>query len=489
MRYGTGGWAIDGALACIIKTYLSVQQSDSNTTWLPTVWDNVKAQMEAIMTKFDVDGDGVIRAEQQNTYDTAMLEANTFIGSYYVTALRATAKMAHLMEETAFAETLEKRAALSAASYDKICWNEKFGYYIGDVTEKTCANAYGPGCFVDQLCAAGLSCATGLGYVFNPAHEASARASIVKYNIVTNPPWKDMQKHLFPGDQGITVCTYPNGKLGVGMRYDNLVSTGFTSPVVAGLVLDRNMKDALTVASLIRKKQDGRNRSPWNEPECNVLYSRTMAHWNMFDQACGFRYDSTVSGGTIAYDPRLPAGSTNANFNCFTIVQDGWGEYAQTGPTGLATGTLTLKCMRGSMYIGAFGVPSTATAAKATLGSQTVATTLAKDAETKLTFVKFATPVVIEAGTSLVITLSGSIGIDITDLDMDLNVTGGSPLRRRPKNQKEEVASLISASVQKGTAIQADGTITTHPLFFIAMAFFMFFLGTLYQRYGGSPVV
>lgn len=32
---------------------------------------NVKAQMEYIWTKFD-DGTGVIRAPQQNTYDTAM---------------------------------------------------------------------------------------------------------------------------------------------------------------------------------------------------------------------------------------------------------------------------------------------------------------------------------------------------------------------------------------------------------------------------------
>jgi hypothetical protein len=159
---------------------------------------------------------------------------------------------------------------------------------------------------------------------------------------------------------------------------------------VAGLVLDRNMKGALTVASLIRKKQDGRMRSPWNEPECNVLYSRTMAHWNMFDQARGSRYDSTQGGGgTIAFDPRLPDGSTTADFNCFSIVPGGGGEYTQVGPTGLATGTLTLRCLRGcgSIFsIGAFGVrilvPSSATAAKATVGGAAVSgVTMAKDSK------------------------------------------------------------------------------------------------------------
>ena len=43
-------------------------------------------------------------------------------------------------------------------------------------------------------------------------------------------------------------------------------------------------KDASFVANNIRVRQDGRNRSPWNEPECNMLYSRAMAHWNIFDQ-------------------------------------------------------------------------------------------------------------------------------------------------------------------------------------------------------------
>ena len=96
-----------------------------------------------------------------------------------------------------------------------------------------------------------------------------------------------MQKHFFPGDTGITVCEYPHGKLANGMQYTNLVSSGFTSPVIAGMVLDRNMKGALEIAGNLRQRHDGRNRSPWNEPECDVLYSRAMAHWNIFDQAWG----------------------------------------------------------------------------------------------------------------------------------------------------------------------------------------------------------
>ena len=36
--------------------------------------------------------------------------------------------------------------------------------------------ATGPGCFVDQLCAGGLSAACGFGYVFNAEHEVRCEA-------------------------------------------------------------------------------------------------------------------------------------------------------------------------------------------------------------------------------------------------------------------------------------------------------------------------
>ena len=78
-------------------------------------------------------------------YDTAMLEANTFIGSYYVTALRAASRMARLMDDAALATSYEQRASLASASYDRICWREEYGYYVADVDIKTCRNASNAG--------------------------------------------------------------------------------------------------------------------------------------------------------------------------------------------------------------------------------------------------------------------------------------------------------------------------------------------------------
>lgn len=257
MRFGRGGWAIDGALACVIKTYLLVQQfPESGIGWLKDIYPNVKDQMQRILSRFDSKGDGVITDAQQNTYDAAMYGANTFIGSYYVTALRSTAAMAELVGDSAWSKALNARADRSSANYEKMCWREDFQYYIGIVPKEKCRNSYNFGCFVDQLCAIGLSAATGFGHIFNPLHEAAARKSILQHNKVTKPPWNDLQKHLFDGDTALTVATYPNGKL-CRMRYDTLCSTGFSSPVVAGMLLDRNIEDALEIVSFIRQRHDG----------------------------------------------------------------------------------------------------------------------------------------------------------------------------------------------------------------------------------------
>jgi hypothetical protein len=263
------------------------------------------------------------------------------------------------------------------------------------------------GCFVDQLCAIGLSSACGLGYNFDPAHEASARKAIIANNQVTQvagKPYVDLQKHFFAGDQGITVCSYPHGKLGSGMQYDTLVSSGFVSPVIAGAVLDRNMDGAIEAAGHLRTRHDGRHRSPWNEPECGLLYSRAMAHWNIFDQACGHVYDSHT--GALSFDPRstVPAAGGEAHFQCFCIVEGGWGTFSQTGPPGLPTGQLTLKCLFGTVALSSLGVVSSAGTASATLHNGQHGAPVG--VSLKAGVVTFAGGLSLPQGASLVITLA-----------------------------------------------------------------------------------
>lgn len=446
MRFGATGalnmrYAIDGALASVIKAYLAVQQSDADLSFLKQIWPNVKAQMALVRKDADTGDDGVIRNAQQNTYDTAMYGANTFIGTYYVTALRAAAKMATLMGEAALSQQYAQRASLAAASYDKICWNDGYGYYVADVTLQNCKYSYGPGCFVDQLCAAGLSLACGLGSCFDGTHEASARKAIARYNVVKKPPWHDLQKHLFDGDTGVTVCTYPHGKLGDGMMYDTLVSTGFTSPVIAGLLYDRNLADAERLNGYIRQRHDGRNRSPWNEPECNLLYSRAMAHWNIFDQACGLKYDCTAQH--LAFDPRYRA----TDFKCFFVGDGGWGQFAQKGSAGLASGTASLEMQFGSVKLSSLGLATSATAATAAVDGKSVTV-----ASLSAGVVTFAAPLTLAAGSTLTVALGGgAVSLEVLE-GGDGKKPPADGLRRRRAGAGDE-----EPGASKGGGAEAAG--------------------------------
>ncbi|VEU40362.1 unnamed protein product [Pseudo-nitzschia multistriata] len=369
---GDDPFAIDGGLACVIKTYLVVLQSDPGLEFLKSVWPGVKGQMEEVFAKHLDAKAGVILVPQQNTYDTAMEGANTFIGSYLVTALRATSAMATWMGDVNFSKKCEKQAEVSRAKYEELCWREDLGYYVADVDETNCQNSYGPGCFIDQLAAIGLSAACGLGHVFDPDREARARRAIVRNNKVSCPPFRDQQCHLFQGDSGLRVCTYPNGKLGSGMVYSDLVSSGFAYPVAAGCLLDGNWEDATRICRMIRDRQSGVHRSPWNEPECGQYYARSMAGWNLLDQACGFSYDSTKAA--IGFRPGIHATS----FSCFCTFAGGFGEFRQTGTTTtangtvLAEGTVRLGVLYGSTKLKTIRLNTTARVVKASLDGKSL---------------------------------------------------------------------------------------------------------------------
>lgn len=215
-----------------------------------------------------LDEDGVVRSFQQNSYDSAMQGCDTFIGSYVVTVIKAAAKMSAIVGHVNYMKKTLKREQISGAKYESLCWHEDFSYYIADVDESDCQNSYSTGCFIDQLCTCSLSLACGLGTIFDPDHEARARRWIARNNVVESPPFHDHQNHFHHGDQGISVCSYPNGRIGQDyMPYSNLVSTGLTYPVVAGMLYDENWDDAIAICKMIRSRQSGVNRSPWNEPE------------------------------------------------------------------------------------------------------------------------------------------------------------------------------------------------------------------------------
>ena len=261
-----------------------------------------------------------------------------------------------------------------------------------------------------------------------------------------------MQKHLFDGDTAIVCCTYPHGKLGAGMRYDTIVSTGFTSPNIASMVFEGNVAGAESIAGWIRERQDGRNRSPWNEPECNLLYSRAMAHWNIFDQCAGFAYDSTKSA--VGFTPKVfstAAGAGTADFKCFTTLHGGRGAFSQSGGAGLPSGTASLLCQYGTLSLKSLSLATSATAVTATVAGAAVSATIAAGVIT------FASEVTLQPSQTLVVTLSGGKAIAVDDAVASAAVTTSIGLRQRRSpdgaQAKERAAFGVADSSPRGSVV------------------------------------
>ena len=127
-----------------------------------------------------------------------------------------------------------------------------------------------------------------------------------------------------------------------------------------------------------------------------------MAHWNIFDQACGHTYDSTRA--SLGFDPRY----TPTNFNCFCSLEDGWGSFVQSGTDAtLSSGTATLTCLWSSFKLQELRLNTTATQVSASIAGAAIAGVSISGGVVSLG--SAAAPVVVKAGQALEIKLSGGV--------------------------------------------------------------------------------
>src|SRR5262249_5596873 len=95
--------ALDGMLGAPLKVYRELRQG-APRTWLSRLWPNLARLMGYVVEHWDPAESGIIRGEQPNTFDIAFRGANTYIGSLWLAALRATEELAKLEGDDAWAE-------------------------------------------------------------------------------------------------------------------------------------------------------------------------------------------------------------------------------------------------------------------------------------------------------------------------------------------------------------------------------------------------
>ncbi len=315
--------ALDGLLGAILKTYREFRIS-GDKGWLGDLWDHVRLALNHVMNRYDR-GDGVIHGPQPCTYDVEIEGPNSFIESLYLASLRAAEEMAKAVGDRRSAKEYRERFRKGQKAADRLLWDGE--YYIHRYDEETeSVQAYGAGCHSDQLLGQWWAHSLGLGYVFPRRRVRRALASIVAHNFRESFAGHQQFPRAFVRDDeaGTLNCTWPKGERPeTPLLYSDEVWTGIEYEAAGALLFEGMTDEALTILSAVRRRQDGRLRSPWNEVECGDHYVRAMSSWMLLEAAAGYVFDA--SRNLIGFAPRF----STANFRCFFATATGWGLFSQ----------------------------------------------------------------------------------------------------------------------------------------------------------------
>ena len=370
----------DGQMGCIMRAYREWRFS-GDTAWLRKIWPKVQAALEfawkgcgdppppgfewtkkQITMPWDVNKDGVMEAEQHNTYDIEFYGPNTMMGSLYLGALKAGSEMASALGEKAKAKEYGRLFEQGKKWHDQNLWNGK--YYFQDMyvlqglqvpehlvspEKQTCGPAceckktpgekksalakdgtlpkyqYGKGCLSDQLLGQYLAHVVGLGHILDPDHVKTALKSIFDNNLKSMAEFANVQRvYAVNNEAGLLLCTWAEGgRPALPFVYSDEVWTGIEYQVATSLIFNGWVKEGLQIVEAVRNRYNGSNRNPWDEEECGHHYARAMASWALLPALSGYQYDGIQN--ILEFAPQISAD----DFSCFWSCGSGWGVYSQ----------------------------------------------------------------------------------------------------------------------------------------------------------------
>jgi uncharacterized protein (DUF608 family) len=323
----TQPYAADGQCGTVLKCYREHLMS-ANDGFLRKNWPRIKKVMEYEIGR-DGNGDGIIEDKQWNTFDLDFVGPNTFVGSLYLAALLAAARMAELVGDGPFAGRCRAIAAKGSAWTAKHLWNGE--YFIQRLPKGADTKfQYGDGCLSDQLFGQNWADQLGLGPIYSHEQVRAALKAVHRYNwapdvAAQNKAFPPQRWFARPGEAGLFVCTWPHGdRFKEPVLYRDEVWTGGEYQLASHLVYEGMIREGLSIVRGIHDRYDGRRHNPWNEVECGDHYARAMASWGCLTGLSGYEYDGPA--GLLGFAPRWQAD----NFKAFFTAAEGWGSITQT---------------------------------------------------------------------------------------------------------------------------------------------------------------
>jgi hypothetical protein len=323
----------DGHASCILKAWREAL-NHPDESFVKDYWPDVKKAVEYLVARDAATAGGepagVLNDDQWNTYDEALHGVTTFIGTYYLAALRAGEQWARRVGDIGAAERFRAVFEKGQKRLVELCWNgEYFQQHLPDYLQRT--GEVGPGCMSDQLIGQWWAHQLGLGYLLPQDKVRSALQAVFKHNWKPDlTGWKHAPRAFAgAGDKGLIICTWPRGGRPANvMLYSDEVWTGIEYQVAAHLIYEGMVPEAFAIIRGARDRYDGRPRAPiprnpWNEIECGGHYARAMSSWSLLLALSGYEYDGPAA--ILRFTPRYQP----HHFKSFFCGPEGWGSLRQ----------------------------------------------------------------------------------------------------------------------------------------------------------------
>ena len=338
--------AADGQMGCVLKLYREWQLC-GDTEWLRGIWPQAKRAIEWAWApgSWDADQDGVMEGEQHNTYDIEFFGPNTMMGTLYLGALKAAARMGEALGDDKAAARFREVYEAGRAKYDAELWNGEYYEQRVEVREVETSELsredwhpspikpgedqpryqYGAGCLSDQMLGQWFCHVAGLGYVLPEERVKGALEAIVRHN------WRaDLSEHescqrvyALNDEAGLLLCSWPRGgRPAYPFPYADEVWTGIEYQVAAHCIYEGLVGEGLRIVEGVRERHDGARRNPWDEFECGHHYARAMASWSVLLALTGCRWSAVE--GVLSFAPRMEA-TRGGTFRSFFTCGNGWG--------------------------------------------------------------------------------------------------------------------------------------------------------------------
>ncbi len=238
-------------------------------------------------------------AISSQTYDTwDFIGYSAYVSSIWLAALRATAAMAHLLADEAYATEMERQFAQSQASMERLLWNGE--YYNLWVDPRS--GRRNESCMADQISGQLYASLLGLGDILPREHLLSACRAIFRYNRLP--------------ERGLVNGVLPPGKhadqpghwtLGDPRHQAESVWSGTEYAVAVQMLLEGLIDEGLTIIHDVYERYE-RGGQTWDHQECGGHYYRALSVWLAWVALGGLRYEAPRQALVLA--PRLLS-STN----------------------------------------------------------------------------------------------------------------------------------------------------------------------------------